>query len=128
MLPLSYVETFLERTRPDLRDIVFELRNLIAFVAPRATEAILWKGINYYDKERGGPVSAGICQIIIMEDHVRLGFIHGSFLPDPKSLLEGGRKAKRFVRLNSYDAAPWEDLKELIAYSSRFDPYSQTIR
>jgi len=124
MLPLSHLETFLERTPPHLQDIVFELRNIIATVTPAATEVILWKGISYYFKERGGPISAGICQINVLEDHVRLGFIHGSFLPDPKGLLEGDRKYKRFVRLCSYESAPWDDLRDLIAASSHFDPYT----
>ncbi len=128
MLPLSYIDTFLERTPRPLQDIVYELRNLIASVAPRVTEAVLWKGISYYDKERGGPVSAGICQIGLEADHVRLGFVHGAFLPDPSGLLEGDRKAKRYVRIPSYEAAPWEDLKALIAASTRFDPYTQTFR
>ena len=124
MLPRPHLETFLQRTQPHLQDIVFELRNIIASVIPTVTEVILWKGISYYASERGGPVSAGICQINVLEDHVRLGFIHGAFLPDPKGLLEGDRKVKRFVRLYSYDSAPWDDLKVLIAASSRFDPYT----
>jgi hypothetical protein len=124
MLPLSQVETFLQRIPSPLQDIVFELRNIIATVAPTATEVILWKGINYYFKERGGPVSAGICQINALEDHVRLGFIHGSYLPDPHGLLEGDRKVKRFVRIISYESAPWDDLRNLITASSRFDPYT----
>jgi hypothetical protein len=128
MLPLSTLEKFLQQTQPHLQDIVFELRNIVASVAPEATEVILWKGISYYFKERGGPVSAGICQINVLEDHVRLGFVHGAFLPDPKGLLEGDRKVKRFVRLTSYDSAPWEDLKDLIADSSRFDPYTQQFQ
>ena len=106
MLPLSHLETFLQRTPPHLQDIVFELRNIIASVAPAATEVMLWKGISYYFKERGGPVSTGICQINVLEDHVRLGFIHGVFLPDPCALLEGDRKVKRFVRLCSFESAP----------------------
>ena len=128
MLPLSHLETFLQRTPPHLQDIVFELRNIIASVAPAATEVILWKGTSYYFKERGGPVSAGICQINVLEDHVHLGFIHGVFLPDPRSLLEGDRKVKRFVRLCSYESAPWEDLRDLITASSRFDPYTLKFR
>ena len=128
MLPRSALETFLLQAPPELRDIVLELRNVIASVAPHAAETVLWKGINYYDKARGGPVSAGICQIGVMDDHVRLGFIHGAFLPDPKGLLEGDRKAKRFVRLFSYDDAPWDDLKDLITTSARFDPYTQILR
>jgi hypothetical protein len=124
MLPLSQVETFLQRIPSPLQDIVFELRNIIATVAPTATEVILWKGINYYFKERGGPVSAGICQINVLEDHVRLGFIHGIYLPDPHGLLEGDCKVKRFVRIISYESAPWDDLRNLITASSRFDPYT----
>jgi len=124
MLPLSQVETFLQRIPSPLQDIVFELRNIIATVAPTATEVTLWKGINYYFKERGGPISAGICQINVLENHVRLGFIHGIYLPDPHGLLEGDRKVKRFVRLISYESAPWDDLRNLITASSRFDPYS----
>ena len=124
MLPLSHLDTFLERTPPHLQDIVFELRNIITTVTPTATEVILWKGISYYFKERGGPISAGICQINVLEDHVRLGFIHGAFLPDPKGLLEGDRKYKRFARLCSYESTPWDDLRDLIAASSHFDPYT----
>jgi hypothetical protein len=123
MLQLSHIEIFLQRTPSHLQDIVFELRNILVTVAPTATEVILWKGINYFFKERGGPVSAGICQINVLEDHVRLGFIHGAYLPDPRGLLEGDRKVKRFVRLTSYESAPWDDLRNLIMASSQFNPY-----
>ncbi len=128
MLPTSEVVIFLQKTRPYLQDIVFELRNIIVSVAPSVGERILWKGLCYYDQERGGPVSAGICQITIHEDHIRLGFIHGTFLTDPKALLEGDRKYKRYIRLHSYENTPWDDLKELIACSARFDPYSLQFR
>ncbi len=128
MLPTSQIAIFLKKTQPCLQDIVFELRNIIVSVAPYASETILWKGLSYYDQGRGGPVSAGICQISVCEDHVRLGFVHGAFLPDPKALLEGDRKYKRFIRLHSYEATPWDYLKELIACSARFDPYTLQFR
>ena len=80
------------------------------------------RGYNYYHRELGGPVSAGVCQITLHEDHVRLAFIHGAFLPDPKGLLEGESLYKCFIRLTSYDVAPWDYLKDLIIHSSRFDP------
>jgi hypothetical protein len=124
MLPSRYLDKFLQQTEPGLQDIVLELRNIIASVAPGATETVHRKGFSYYFKERGGPVSAGVCQINLQSDHVRLAFIHGAFLPDPKGLLEGDRLYKRFVRLYSYEDAPWEELKELITASSRFDPRS----
>jgi len=122
MLSTRFIEEYLAQTPLHLQEIILELRNLVASVAPDSAETIHWGCLDYYDERRGGPVSAGICQIGVREDHVELGFIHGAFLPDPKGLLEGGRKAKRFVRLHSYEDAPWDDLKELIAASARFDP------
>jgi len=125
MLPLHCVDEFLQFTPTKLRDIVLELRNLVAATAPGATEWMRARhGITYYFAERGGPVSAGVCSISLHGDHVRLHFIHGAFLPDPDGLLEGERQYKRHVRIYSYDEAPWEALRELIAASARFDPHS----
>jgi hypothetical protein len=118
------IEACLQRTPPGLRDIVWELRSLIVSAAPAATEVIKRWGLSYYHAGRGGPVSAGICQIGLFRDHVRLGFIHGAFLPDPQGLLEadGEVRYKRYVRLVSFDQTPWNELKDLITASARFDP------
>jgi hypothetical protein len=124
MLPFHQIETFLSYTPPHLHDIVLELRNIIASVAPDAAEVVRWGGLSYFHEGRRGIVSAGICQIGLGEDHIRLEFIHGAFLPDPHNLLHGMQKAKRFVRIESYEDAPWEQLKELIAVSATFDPRS----
>lgn len=118
------VEHYVAHLPPDLRDIVFELRSLIAAIAPTATEAFHRKGLTYYHGERGGPVSAGICQINWQTDRIRLAFNHGAFLPDPKRLLRGDRVAKRYVEIASFDQAPWEDLQALIQASAEFDPRS----
>ncbi len=124
MLPMRQIETFLERVPRHFQDTVFELRNIISSVAPDAVEAVRWGGLSYFHEGRGGIVSAGICQIGIHEDHVRLAFIHGAFLPDPRHLLEGKEKYKRFIKIYSYEDAPWDYLKELIMASSHFDPYT----
>jgi hypothetical protein len=118
------IECFLERRPEALKDIVFELRNLVAEIAPYATEKILWGGLSYYDAGRGGTVKGGICQIEVHADHVRLAFIHGAFIPDPQGLLGGERIAKRYARLESYESAPWEALAELIRASAGYDPAS----
>jgi len=128
MLPLREIETFLQRTPPHLQEIVLELRNIIASAAPDAVEVVRWGGLSYFHAGRGGIVSAGICQIGLHEDHVRLAFIHGAFLPDPRGLLAGAQKAKRFTRIESYEDAPWDDLKELIVASARFDPRSLKVK
>jgi hypothetical protein len=122
MLPIHQIETFLQRTSAELQDIVLELRNVIASVASDAVEVIRWGGLSYFHEGRGGVVSAGICQIGIHEDHIRLAFIHGAFLADPHQLLAGTQKAKRYVKLKSYDDTPWDDLKQLIKESAHFDP------
>ena len=124
MLPENFVEKHLQHISPELRDIVLEIRNIVASVAPGATESQHSRGYSYYFKERGGPVSAGICQIGIFRDHIRLGFIHGAFLPDPEGLLVGEPKYKKHIRIYRYDEAPWEYFRELITASSRFDPYT----
>ncbi|MGB8983368.1 MAG: DUF1801 domain-containing protein [Anaerolineales bacterium] len=122
MLPIHQVETFLCRTPRHLQDIVLELRNVIASVVPEAVEVIRWGGLSYFHEGRGGLVSAGICQIAVEKDHVRLAFIHGSFLSEPRGLFEGTQKYKRYIRLKSYDDAPWDYLKQLIGAASKFDP------
>jgi hypothetical protein len=122
MLPIHEIESFLIRIPIDLQDIVLELRNIIASVAPDAVEVIRWGGISYFHEGRGGIVSAGICQIGLKEDYIRLDFIHGIFLSDREHLLEGTQKVKRFVKIRSFNEAPWDDLKQLIEESSRFDP------
>ena len=122
MLPIHEITTFLQHSPAPLQDIVLELRNIIASTAPDAVEAIRWGGLSYFHEGRGGIVSAGICQIGIHKDYIRLDFIHGIFLSDPKHLLVGTQKVKRFIKLKSYDEAPWDDLKQLIEESSRFDP------
>jgi hypothetical protein len=123
-LSTQEIERFLQHKPQDLQEIVLELRNLVAAVAPQATEKIQWRGISYYDADRGGVVKGGICQIGIYPEHVRLSFIHGAFLPDPEALLQGDRKAKRFVRLTSYEETPWEAVTELIKASASFNPAS----
>ncbi|CAG0952736.1 hypothetical protein ANAEL_00158 [Anaerolineales bacterium] len=122
MLPFHQVENFLKFTPQPLQEIVLELRNIIFSVAPDTVEVIRWGELSYFHEGRGGIVSAGICQIGIEKDHVRLAFIHGAFLPDPHSLLLGTQKAKRYVEISSYEDAPWDYFKKLIAASAKFDP------
>ncbi len=127
MLSLREVELFLQRTPPDLQDIVWELRNIIISVAPDAAEAIRWGGLSYSHTGRGGIVSAGICQIGIHRDHIRLAFIHGAFLPEPRHLFEGTATYKRYITLKSYENAPWDYLKQLIKAASQFDPRTAQV-
>jgi hypothetical protein len=127
MLSLHEIEIFLQHTPPHLQDIVLELRNLIASVTPDAVEVIRWGGLSYFHHGRGGLVSAGICQIGLSRDHIRLAFIHGAFLSEPRNLFEGTQKYKRYIKLRAYDDVPWEYLKQLIRDASQFNPRSLQV-
>ncbi len=126
MLPIHEIESFLQHTPANSQDIVLELRNLIATAAPDAVEVMRWGGLSYFHAGGGGIVSAGICQIGLHRDHIRLAFIHGAFLSDPRGLFEGTQKYKRYIRLTSYEGAPWDYLKQLIEQASHFDPRALT--
>ncbi len=122
MLPTRQVEQYRQYVRPELRDIGRELRSLIISVAPPVTETIDRLGLTYFYRERGGPVSAGLCRISVERDHVRLAFMHGAFRPDPLGLVQGDRLAKRYVAIDCYESAVWDALKALLEASNRFDP------
>lgn len=124
MQPYHDIERFLQFVSPDLKEIVFELRNLIADVAPDVTEDIRHGGLAYYFARSGGLVSAGICGISLKPDHIRLYFPHGAFIPDPQRLLQGTGKAMRFVELRSFSSVPWDAIRELIRGHATFDPRS----
>ena len=128
MLSIRDLERHFSYIDPALLEIVIELRNIVAEFAPQSTERIMRNCLSYHNASRGGPVSAGVCGIIIERDHVRLAFNLGAFLPDPAGLLESdeGRLAKRFVTIRSYADAPWDDLRALIAAGSSFDPRTMT--
>jgi hypothetical protein len=109
----------------EIQEIAMELRNLVAEIAPLATERVHSSGFSYYFKERGGPVSTGICQISLFPDHVKLGFIHGAFINDPKNFLVGNTKAKRYLIISRFQNADWDYYRQLIQEHARFDPYNE---
>jgi hypothetical protein len=121
------VEKLLGTVPLNLQEIVLELRNLVAEVAPDVTEKIHSRGFSYYFESRGGPVKAGLCQINIHPDHIRLGFIHGAFLPDPLGLLVGEPRYKKHIRIHSYAAADWEYYKDLLRASAAFDVLTLSV-
>lgn len=128
MLPIHHIQKILAGAPPELQEIVIELRNLVAEIAPSVTEKTHSRGFSYYFAERGGPVKAGLCQINLHPDHVRLGFIHGAFLPDPKGVLQGEPRYKKYLRIDSFEKADWDYYRELIEASSRFDVNSLMVK
>lgn len=124
MLTIHDLETYYCNLDTDRLNIILEIHNLVAEIAPSAAVDFHRKGLTYFNPDRGGHVSAGICQTFIMPDHIRLAFIHGACIPDPKHLLEGKTYPKRYIRIDSFDSAPWDDIKHLITAHNAFDPYA----
>ena len=118
---LSEVESALRFQRPDLVDLVLEIRSIVARVNPAATERIHSRGLTFYDADKGGTISGGICFVDIRDDHVRVRFGLGAFLDDPKSLLAGDRLYMRHLDISSFDEAPWTDIEALIQASANLD-------
>jgi len=118
---LSQVENALRFQRQDLVDLVLEIRNIVIRIKPSATERIHSRGLTFYDAEKGGTISGGICFVDIHDNHVRIRFGLGAFLEDPKSLLSGDQIAMRHMDISSFDDAPWEDIEALIQESANLD-------
>jgi hypothetical protein len=115
--------TKLLENQPDhVCDLVMELRELVLTTAPEATETFRWKGLCYYKAYEGGIVKGSVCQIAIEDDCVHLAFIHGAFLPDPDGLLQGDRKAKRYIPIRSPKDIRRAAFKKLIRAAVDYKP------
>lgn len=124
MIPLVVLEQHLAHLSREKVEVILEIRNIVAGECPDAVERLDRNGITYYDAKRGGPVRAGICQVLFEPQHLRLAFIHGACLPDPSRLLQGETYPKRFLVLNDYESIPWSAVSALIKASAAFDPLS----
>jgi hypothetical protein len=119
--PLSMVTKALRFQRQDLVDLVLEVRSIVARVNPLATERIHSRGLTFYDADKGGTITGGICFVDIHGDHVRLRFGLGAYLDDPKALLFGDQLHMRYLDISSFDDAPWSDIEALIQASANLD-------
>jgi hypothetical protein len=102
-------EELLVGLSPQICQLADQVRQLIREVVPEVEEAGYpgWKVIGY----RHGRY---FCFIAPKQDHVYLGFEHGSTLPDPSGLLEGTGKQVRQIMLRPEQDLPLTPLKELI--------------
>lgn len=108
------LKVFLDGLLVEVRELVVALRNVIRRTIPEAEESILWDGLSYHRPEIGGRVKGAVCQINAKRGQVRLDFIHGIHLADPRGLLQGDRKSKRFVPINTIADANRPEVVRLI--------------
>ncbi len=105
-------------------DLAMELREFVRGVVPKARETVRREGFFYTRPGERGFVKADVCRIAPQDDCVRLSFVHGAFLPDPKSLLQGepGRLSMRFVKLQGPDDIRPVAMRALIRASFKHRP------
>ena len=109
---------------PATRRIVEALRATVLAAAPKAAEAFKFRVICYFhDDAYFGSIGGNICMIEVKRGEVFLSFIHGSLLPDPRGLLLGKGKFKRFVRVPDEETAKSGAIKDLVRAAAKLRPW-----
>ena len=110
----------------DQRRVVLALRKVIRRTVPKTEESLVWGSVSYHRPEVGGRVKGAVCQIVTKRGHVRLDFIHGIRLTDPRGLLQGDRVSKRFVPIETVADAERREIAALIREAAALDPTEWT--
>ena len=111
-------EEFVESLEPDERVTVLALRRIIHGLIPGIVESALWGGLSYHRPAIGGRVKGAVCQIVAREGRIRLDFIHGVHLEDPRHVLQGDRVSKRYVPITGPEDAARPEIAALIAQAA----------
>lgn len=103
---------------PEIREIAFALRTLLAEVMPNITE-VPWghqKTVGYGVGAK--KMSEHFCYLAPHKDYVNLGFMYGADLPDPEGLLEGTGKRLRHIKMRSLDDVSHPAIRQLVKAAS----------
>lgn len=101
-------EEYLRSKNLGLQEAANELRSLVKKTLPKAKEAINPWHVPIFESH--GP----ICYYMAGKNHITLGFIRGTSLPDPEGLLEGTGKNLRHVKIKSVNDLKQKGLLELL--------------
>ena len=107
-LSAARIRDLLALQSPGARRTFRELRRLILTVAPGADETIAF-GCPCYSRPGRffGVIGGNICLIELPRRRplIALSFLHGASLPDPRGLLRGSAKSKRYILIPDLAAA-----------------------
>lgn len=107
----------------DLPALALALRRVVLKAAPIASEKIAFHSLVYYRAgEKYGVIGGNICGIGVKNETLILDFIHGASLPDPKKLLKGTAKAKRYVEIRNTADIRSASLRTLIMAAAEHRP------
>jgi hypothetical protein len=116
------LKKFLDALPPDTSQLVLALRDVVRRTVPDAEESLLWGNLSYHRPKVGGRVKGAVCQIVVRQSQVRLDFIQGVRLVDPRGLLQGNRKSKRFIPILTIADTKKPELGNLIQEAAALDP------
>jgi hypothetical protein len=105
--PASHDEYLLAKNL-GIQEAANQLRAFVKKTLPKVKEGINPWHVPIF--ESNGP----ICYYMAGKNHITLGFIRGTSLPDPESLLEGTGKNLRHVKIKSVDDLKQKGLRELL--------------
>lgn len=105
--PASHNE-YLSEKNLGIQEPAKQLRALVKKALPKVKEGINPWHVPIF--ESNGP----ICYYMAGKNHITLGFIRGTSLPDPEGLLEGTGKNLRHVKIKSVDDLKQKGLRELL--------------
>lgn len=113
--PEAQLRSFLDRFDPKDQKLIRSIRAAVRKRFPTANEVVYDYSasvvIGYSPTERG---IDSIVSFAARADGMRLYFMHGPQLPDPKKLLLGSGKQVRFVRLEAARQVADPDVEALI--------------
>jgi hypothetical protein len=101
-------DEYLRAKNLSLQEAANQLRALVKTTLPKAKESINPWHVPIFVSN--GP----ICYYMAGKNHITLGFIRGTSLPDPERLLEGTGKNLRHVKIKSADDLNRKGLRELL--------------
>jgi hypothetical protein len=115
-------EDVVSEASPEVREIAYAARALLAGVMPNITE-VPW-GRQKIAGYGLGPkkMSEHFCYLAPQKNYVNLGFMYGAGLPDPEGLLEGSGKLLRHVKLRSLEDLKCPAIRKLIEDASGYLP------
>lgn len=105
------VEKHIESYPTQIRKIIEKLRAVAKDSMPGAHEFVYHHAINYKLSESPG---TWICYIAAQRNYVNFAFYFGTYLSDPKKLLEGTGKRIRHVKVRTVEEAGADELADLI--------------
>ena len=112
-------DEILAGVNPEVQELARQARDLIVSVYPGVVE-VPWpkqRVIGY----GVGPkkMSEHFCYISVSKNHINLGFMYGSELPDPEKLLGGEGKLLRHVRVTKPEDLEHPALRKLLEVASK---------